>query len=538
MISTNTFTSSIENLIKTLDQKFEKNPNLKPSEIISIIFQSEITEKNIHEWADYNHSVKESYGRKMIYKHPNYEVMVMSWKPGDYAAIHDHGHTQWGAVKVFGSAEHATFRWQDDELSTLSRQFLEPGKIIGVSHSLIHSMGNPTETPFLSLHIYGTSSPKNFITGDARLFNLENNTIQRVNGGVFYELSKDQILSLTEGPKGDFPTRTRYLINLLRRVEQFPEIKQTRLDEIYNALFASTHLQEFITYLSEITNENDHVINSSQWGILNHELKELSKTQRQSDQNPSDAFHKYAELYDSLICKPCKEGFILNYLNHFIQNYLDKNIKEQSILSLGCGTGMIEKDLIDEFNLNPDKLIGIDSSEAMITEAKKRINAETGDLLDLNMSIYDIVYSGLNVYQYLSANKLELAISNTAQALKKGGWFIGDFITPDHIRWYPNVMYNKNKDIISLRTPRLIEKEGKTYQESEIINLDFRNEHLDINYAGKHSRYLAPIIRIRDYFQKHFNSEPILLDAYSLKEINKESDTCNSTRYVLIVKKY
>lgn len=538
MISTNTFTSTIKNLITTLDHKFEKNPNLKPSEIISIIAESKITEDNLLEWADYDHPAEESYGRKMIHKHPNYEVMVMSWNPGDYAAIHDHGYTQWGAVKIFGSAEHATFRWQDDELSTLSRHFFEPGKIIGVSHSLIHSMGNPTDKPFLSLHIYGTSSPKDFITGDARLFNLENNTIQRVNGGVFYELPKDQILNLKDGPSGDFPTRTRFLIDLLRRVEQFPITNQTRLNEIYNDLFASTHLQEFINYLSEITKENDHIINSTQWDILNNELKELSKMQRQADQNPSDAFHKYAELYDSLICKPCKDGFILNYLHHFIQNYLNKGIQEQSILSLGCGTGMIEKDLIDEFKLNPNKLIGVDSSEAMVGEAKKRINAIKGDLLDLNMENFDIAYSGLNVYQYLPANKLEIAISNTAKTLKKGGWFVGDFITLDHIRWYPNVMYNKTKDIISLRTPRLIEKEGKTYQESEIINLDFRGKLIDVNYAGKHSRYLAPIIRIREYFKKHFNSDPILLDAYSLKEINKESDTCNSTRYVLIVKKY
>ncbi|MBK8652429.1 MAG: hypothetical protein IPN20_00430 [Haliscomenobacter sp.] len=48
-------------------------------------------------WADFDHPDADSYGRKMAYKGPNFEIMVMSWKPGDFSSIHDHGHTQWGS---------------------------------------------------------------------------------------------------------------------------------------------------------------------------------------------------------------------------------------------------------------------------------------------------------------------------------------------------------------------------------------------------------------------------------------------------------
>ena len=73
---------------------------LKPYEVCQLIKESDISYEDLLPWADFDHPVKDSYGRKMVFEGPNFEVMVMSWVPGDYSAIHDHGYTQWGAVKV------------------------------------------------------------------------------------------------------------------------------------------------------------------------------------------------------------------------------------------------------------------------------------------------------------------------------------------------------------------------------------------------------------------------------------------------------
>ena len=81
--------------------------------------------------------------------------------------------------------------------------------------------------------------------------------------------------------------------------------------------------------------------------------------------------------------------------------------------------------------------------------------------------MWDIAYSGLNVFQYIPAERLEEAISKTSKILHKGGVFLGDFITPDHIRWYPNFMVSDSGKTLSLRQPRLTEINGKMYQESE-----------------------------------------------------------------------
>ena len=119
-----------------------------------------IIEANIHRddllpWADFDHPIADSYGRKLVYDGGYFEVMVMSWAPGDFSAIHDHGGTQWGAVQCFGAAEHFVYTFEDNLLRTKAKNNYFPGSVKTVDRHLIHQMGNPGNSCFLSLHLYG-----------------------------------------------------------------------------------------------------------------------------------------------------------------------------------------------------------------------------------------------------------------------------------------------------------------------------------------------------------------------------------------------
>lgn len=105
------------------------------------------------------------------------------------------------------------------------------------------------------------------------------------------------------------------------------------------------------------------------------------------------------------------------------------------------------------------------------------------------------------------------------------------------MRWYPNVVYSNDEKVVSLRSPRLVEDDGKLFQESEIVNVDFSGEQLIVNYAGKHKRFLPPLHRIRQYFMDAFGGEVKLYDAHALELIPVSADTCESTRYVVIAQK-
>lgn len=542
MLSTiQTLPASIEKVIAQLEQ----TKDLNPGKLKRIMREANIKAEDLVPWADYEHPTTDSYGRKLVYKGDQYEIMVMSWSPGDFSTIHDHGFTQWGAVQVFGPAEHATFRAAQDRIHTLARWQLDADDIIGVGHELVHQMGNNTEDQyFLTLHIYGVMEQIDSVTGDARIFDLENNTIQRVDGGVFFALPAEKVNSTIPGPKADFPTRLRHMTELTNRLLKMTDEKLAKtgknVDQILADAFSIEHRPALLNHLEGIIDQNGHHSNSIAWKNLIQELKAAAKLQKRLDkeQGQGDHFHKYAALYDAVIGRPCLDGFMRNYLQFFVKEY-DNDLKENDIISLGCGTGLVEEMLIHEMGVPAEQLYGIDISKAMVTEARKRINADQGNVLELDPEIrkWDIAFSGLNVFHYLNAEDLEEAIQKTASILKDGGFFIGDFITPDHIRWYPNAIHAANEEVVSLRTPRLIEKDGRMYQESEIVNINFMNGLMEISYAGKHQRFLPPMNRMRAYFEKAFKGKVSLYDARSLEPISDWADSCPSTRYIIIAEK-
>lgn len=526
---------SLQKIALTLQQK----SNLKPREMRKLILAAGVTLDDILPWADFNHSAADCYGRKMVYEGTHFEIMVMSWKPEDFSAIHDHGYTQWGCVQVFGPAEHAIFRYAHGQISTLARWQMKPGEVIGVHHDLIHQMGNNTDHPFLSLHIYGESENQQSITGDARVFDIENTTIQRVDGGVFFELPPYRIKSIAPSLPADFPTRLRYLIELAKRLHKRIMSGETQLENrhrtIINWINSPQQQSTFLEYIRLITDNNGHNSNSTAWKVLRWELKVAASFQRKA--SPVDYFDQYAELYDAVIGKPCLKEFIHHYLNYVHQNVSPWHTAG-NILSLGVGTGLTEEHLIHKFGVSPQRIYGIDISEAMVEVAQQRVAADVGNILELDpeMGMWDTVYSGLNVFHYLPYHQLESAIQKTSSVLHSGGYFIGDFITPDHIRWYPHILVSDDENTISLRQPQLVEEAGIVFQESDIINVQFRSNHFHVHYAGKHRRCLPPLVRIRSYFEKYFSFVEIR-DVKTLEIIPEWADSCASTRYFIIARK-
>jgi SAM-dependent methyltransferase len=512
---------SIHNLIQLL----ENASTFSTPILINWLKNAAITQEDLLPWTDFEHPVADSYGRKIIAEGKNYELMVMSWIPGDFSGIHDHGSASCGAVQVFGPAEHAVFEIKNNALSTLDRWDLKPLDILGINHSLIHQMGNPIKNlPFVSLHVYAFEKE----IGPSRLFDLQQQKIQFVAGGVFFALPKSQILKEEKGPQPDFPTKIRYLVEWGNRLKKMGH----KDDEVTGLLQTSKNLTELIQYLLQITDEKGHFTHSRAWSILLRELKAWAGYSFYS----SDRFDRYAEVYDKVIAAPCMDAFVFKNLSFIFDS---KDLSAVNLLSIGCGTGFTEQILLDQFNFSKNQILGIDISPAMVEVASKRIPVIQADLLEwepINPN-WEFIYSGLNVFQYLPCDKLDAAIAKTASLLKSGGTFFGDFITPDHIRWYPNLIISEDRGVISLRTPKLVDQEGLMFQESEIVNIYVIEGNIELHYAGKHKRYLPPMHRVRNLFEKHFGKNVQLYDAVSMKLLSETADTCPSTRYLVVAGK-
>jgi len=202
---------AITGLIDELKSKQE----FRPSEIVKLVKKANIQKIDIESWSDFNHDIIDGYGRKLLYLGDHFEIMIMSWAPRDYSAIHNHGYTNWGAVQLFGELEHISFQNEDDFLSTIIKERFENGQVLSVNQRLIHQMGNPTNENVLSLHIYGTAENVDGITSDSKLFEIGKNEIQFTDGGVFYDLKNVSITNRISGLRADRLTEIGHYIQLL-----------------------------------------------------------------------------------------------------------------------------------------------------------------------------------------------------------------------------------------------------------------------------------------------------------------------------------
>tara|TARA_B100001167_G_scaffold172961_1_gene124938 strand:- start:39 stop:716 length:678 start_codon:yes stop_codon:yes gene_type:complete len=206
---------AVENLVKTL----ESLKQVTPESVYKVVSECDIGVEDLKEWIDYDYPISDSYGRKMVHDGGFFEVMVMCWRPGDYSAIHDHGKAEFGAVKIFGDAEHASFELDGGKLTTIVRERNESGTTLKVTASLIHQMGNPGEKNFFSLHVYGNVDLESGITSEARIFDYSRNELLFVNGGVFYLLPESEIMRREKLPEADYATWSRDLTEAAKRAK-------------------------------------------------------------------------------------------------------------------------------------------------------------------------------------------------------------------------------------------------------------------------------------------------------------------------------
>ncbi|MEE9345369.1 MAG: methyltransferase domain-containing protein [Methylococcales bacterium] len=515
---------------------------LRPKRVRQVVIDANIEPEVLMPWSDFTHSAADSYGRRLVYDGGFFEMMVMSWCPGDVSAIHDHGYTEWGAVQIFGPAEHATFLVQDDEITCLSRTILKTGQAMAVGHQLVHQMGNTTQDQrFITFHLYGNKQRDHDITGNARVYDLNKGSIERTDGGVFHALPQHLINSQEPAPTPDYMCWLRNTVDIIKRVRiahagGCKDINRD-LDQLVNDLFDSNKKDMLLTDLKPYVGSDGHAINAYWWKLLCHELTQAAALQTELQQDTTatnnDAFQTYAELYDAVIGQPCLDSFIATYLQ-FMRSHYNIDFSQSTLLSLGCGTGLTEHHMIEQLDIKKQNLLGIDISEAMIHVASQRIQAEIGDVMEIDPTVqtWDLAFCGLNIFQYLPHQHFADAIHKVAKAVKPGGYFFGDFITSDHIRWYPNLIFSEDQQIISLRTPQLIEKDQQMYQRSHILNIDFRKQ-MRITDEGYHQRFLPPLIRVRRIFEQAFNGAVDVYDAVSLSPVSADADTCPSTRYLV-----
>ena len=223
---------SLETLKTLIQDAIDRDEKINAGRIKEFVELAKVHEDDLIAYADFDHPIEDGYGRKMIYDGGKFEIMAMSWNPGDYSSIHNHGYTQWGVVKVFGNAHHFIYQNKDGVLSFSKKEILTTGAITKVVNAMIHQMGNPSTGRYMTLHIYGCNEKDGDVTADAENYELEFDRVNHTTGGAFFNLPKDKIYNFEVGPNPTddvFINYSKLLIDYYHRQEQTPEIKELKI---------------------------------------------------------------------------------------------------------------------------------------------------------------------------------------------------------------------------------------------------------------------------------------------------------------------
>ncbi|KKM24840.1 hypothetical protein LCGC14_1601070 [marine sediment metagenome] len=191
-------TPNLPSCIKKIALELNNLGNIDNNIVAEIVSDAKLSEKELSQYISFDHPNNESYGRKLILDSGEFQIFLMSWRAGDFTAIHNHGYTEWGCVYFFGEATHRLYKIVDDELNVVQKDNFHGGQIAAVSDDLTHMMGNENAKDYTTLHIYGSNVINSIVSENTKVYLLEFQKVVRTMGSAY--LNMDRSLVLSEKP--------------------------------------------------------------------------------------------------------------------------------------------------------------------------------------------------------------------------------------------------------------------------------------------------------------------------------------------------
>lgn len=125
-----------------------------------LLAQLNLTEEEV---AQYVEPRPGSYARRSVVRRENYEVLVLTWKPGQGSAAHDHSGSLCGLKVVQGClTEQLYASGRDGQVRPTTASQVAAGKIIVDPGVVVHSLSNLADSSDLlvTLHVYSPPLPE------------------------------------------------------------------------------------------------------------------------------------------------------------------------------------------------------------------------------------------------------------------------------------------------------------------------------------------------------------------------------------------
>ncbi len=194
-----------------LIQEIEVCKEMNSGKLIDVIHSARLSKEEFEPFSDFSHDPGLSYARTRLYEGRNFNIYLMSWAPGDFTAIHSHGLTDWGAVVFFSGVSHRLYEVTETHITLKDASSVPEGLVAPVNGNLVHAMGNLSELPAMSLHIYGSDQSISNANDGSLVYELEKKLIRRTHGEAYINLATNNCLQTIEGLATDEATLLDYL---------------------------------------------------------------------------------------------------------------------------------------------------------------------------------------------------------------------------------------------------------------------------------------------------------------------------------------
>jgi quercetin dioxygenase-like cupin family protein len=161
---------------------------------------------SIDDVADYLREPRGPYGSKSVLRTPAVQMSVLNWATRSVCLPHDHG-PAWALVYIIqGSAYHAIYGRNDEDIPVLQEEStVQEGESVFLSPGTVHAMGASDEG-CVSLNIYGPALSQ-FV-----LYDLENHLAAIVGA---------------RASAGSWPSDPKQIVRLIRLAAGKPEIQDS-----------------------------------------------------------------------------------------------------------------------------------------------------------------------------------------------------------------------------------------------------------------------------------------------------------------------
>jgi SAM-dependent methyltransferase len=140
------------------------------------------------------------------------------------------------------------------------------------------------------------------------------------------------------------------------------------------------------------------------------------------------AYGKLADVYDDVLVA---EGVHARWAS-FLDELWAGEVRR--VLDVCCGTGVLAAELVGRGY----EVVGVDGSEAMLEQARRRVDARFVrsmlPALDVD-GVFDAAVSTYDGFNYLAPEELRATLDVLAERIRPGGWLVFDLHTDEEMRF-------------------------------------------------------------------------------------------------------